>query len=295
MGDILLYKELYPVMCQVMRPFDQAEPPKEPERRRILLTKETWRLAALVVVALAIVLFAYNGIRADAPRLTQDDIDQAVAAALASATPPPPLASRVYQAARPAVVVIESYDSTQPGQTPDGEGSGVIVDQNGTILTALHVVDGAAKIDVIFYDGSHSPATILVRQPANDIAVIRPGRRPATIVPVVMGNPSMLEIGDPAVVIGNPFGLVGSLSTGVISGLNRTFNRPENGGQMKDLIQFDAPVNPGNSGGPLLNADGEVVGIVTGLVNPTKDNVFIGIGFAVPIQAASSALGPLPY
>jgi S1-C subfamily serine protease len=104
-----------------------------------------------------------------------------------------------------------------------------------------------------------------------------------------------MRVGDEAYAVGNPFGLYGSMSAGVISGFGRSFNPPNSDQKLHDLIQIDAAVNPGNSGGPLLNRDGQVVGIVVGIVNPTEQEVFIGIGFAVPIDIAGSAAGLPQY
>jgi S1-C subfamily serine protease len=169
------------------------------------------------------------------------------------------------------------------------------VDLGGDILTALHVVDKATAIKLTFADGSTSGATILVRQADHDIAVLQPTEPPATIVPATLGNPNAVQIGTEAFIVGNPFGLYGSLSSGVVSGLGRTFKFPDSDMTIHGLIQVDAAVNPGNSGGPLLNSDGQVVGIVTGLVNPTKQDVFIGIGLAVPIDVAGGAAGLPQY
>ncbi|HEX2696195.1 MAG TPA: trypsin-like peptidase domain-containing protein, partial [Anaerolineales bacterium] len=129
----------------------------------------------------------------------------------------------------------------------------------------------------------------------NDIAVLAPSQLPATVVPAVLGNPAAMHVGDEAFVVGNPFGLYGSMSAGVISGFDRSFHPQGSERTFQGLIQIDAAVNPGNSGGPLLNRYGEVIGIVTGLVNPTEQDVFIGIGFAVPINVAGGALGSPPY
>ena len=187
---------------------------------------------------------------------------------MASATPPPSLAASVYAAVQPSVVAIDVH-GTRDGETSEGSGTGVVLDQAGDILTALHVVDGASKIEVTFVDGTVVPATVAVRQPEKDIAVLKAQAPPPLLVPATLGNPGALQAGDEVLAVGNPFGLVDSVSAGVISGLNRSFKRPDNGAALDGLIQFDAAVNPGNSGGPLLNRDGEVVGIVTALVNPT--------------------------
>jgi S1-C subfamily serine protease len=148
---------------------------------------------------------------------------------------------------------------------------------------------------VTFADGTTSPAQILVKRPENDIAVLRAQRPPQVIIPATLGNPGSVRPGSDAYAVGNPFGLSGSVTAGVVSGLGRSFTSPDTGLTLRGLIQIDAAVNPGNSGGPLLNRAGQVIGIVTALVNPTKDNVFVGIGLAVPIDVAGGAAGLPPY
>jgi len=180
---------------------------------------------------------------------------------------------------------------------PDGKtslGSGVVFDADADILTALHVVNDADKITVTFADGSTFEAKIFARQPDNDIAGIRALGHPDQLAVATLGNANALNVGDDAIVIGNPFGLSRSLSTGVISGLHRSVQPPGADKPMTELIQFDASVNPGNSGGPLFNRDGDVVGIVSGLANPNGQASFAGIGFAVTIQAAGGAVGVPP-
>jgi S1-C subfamily serine protease len=173
-------------------------------------------------------------------------------------------------------------------------GSGVVVDSFGNILTSLHVVEGATSIKVTFADGTESEAKIVLRQPENDIAVIQALDTPLTLLPAVLGNPNSMRVGDEAFVVGNPFGLYSSMSAGVISGFDRVFQLPDSDIKIHGMIQVDAAINPGNSGGPLLNRDGYVIGIVTGIINPTKDNFFVGIGFAVPITTAVGAMGSSP-
>ncbi len=145
-----------------------------------------------------------------------------------------------------------------------------------------------------FSDGSKSQATVTTREPDHDIAVLRATRPPATLVPALLGNPNAVRVGDEAFVVGNPLGLTWSMSAGIISGLDRTCEVPQTSQTIKGLIQIDAAVNPGNSGGPLLNRSGQVIGIVAALVNPTKQDVFIGIGLAVPIDVAGGAAGLPP-
>jgi len=188
---------------------------------------------------------------------------------------------------------VETSDA--PGKSVPGLGTGVIVDMAGDILTALHVVADATAIKLTFADGTTSGAKIIVQQPENDIAVLRPNNLPSKIVPATLGNPGTMQIGSEAFVVGNPFGLYGSLSSGVVSGLNRSFQFPNSDRVLRGLIQVDAAVNPGNSGGPLVNRDGQVVGIVTGLLNPGNEDVFIGIGLAVPIDVAGGAAGLPQY
>jgi len=178
---------------------------------------------------------------------------------------------------------------------PDGLGSGVVVDNQGDILTSLHVVDGASQISITFADGIVSPADIFTRLPESDIAVLRARQISPNVVPATLGNPGSVQVGDDVYVVGNPFGLTGSMSAGVISGLDRSFQVPDSQQTINGLFQIDAAVNPGNSGGALLNRAGQLIGIVTGLINPTSQDVFIGIGLAVPIDVAGGAAGLPPY
>jgi S1-C subfamily serine protease len=225
---------------------------------------------------------------------TQKDVDENIRNILVSVTPPPAYSVYVYHTILPSIVFIES-------QTRFGErngtrvGTGVIVNDVGDILTALHVVDDVSKIEVHFSDGSHSIAEIISAEPENDIALLHPSQTPSLIIPAVIGNPGAMRVGDEAFAVGNPLGLVASMSSGVISGFNRTIPVGDGDLELKGLIQFDTAVNPGNSGGPLLNRQGQVIGVVTALANPSKQNFFVGIGFAVPIGTAVSAVGGVEY
>ena len=177
----------------------------------------------------------------------------------------------------------------------DGEtvaiGSGVVINDGGAILTALHVVEYATNIEITFADGTETEAQIMAVKPDNNIAVLQPKRLPELFAAATLGNPNALRVGDEAYAVGNPLGLAGSISAGVISGFDRTYRPPDQEQHLERLIQFDAAVNLGNSGGPLLNRNGEVVGIVVGLVNPTAQETFIGIGLAVRIDVAGQAVG----
>jgi S1-C subfamily serine protease len=246
-----------------------------------------------VLMAFA-VLLVYNVVRPGPPPITQDDVNQTVARVLASATPPPSAAEQVYEKVWPSVVAINTH-TKKDGHTEDASGTGIILDEQGDILTSLHVVQGADEIEILFVDGTTSTGDVVATEPEKDIAVLRALQPPQVLVPAVLGNPNTLRVGDEAIVVGNPFGLRHSVSAGVVSGLGRSFKLPSTKETVSGLIQIDAAVNPGNSGGPLLNRDGEVVGIVTALANPTNQDVFIGIGFAVPIDVAAAAAGPPPY
>jgi S1-C subfamily serine protease len=249
--------------------------------------------AAGVLAALGAMLL-YNALYPPPHVITQREVDDTVAQAMASATPAPPFSEGVYQVIRPSLVWIQVRVPVKDGAPDSGLGSGVVVDDLGDILTSLHVVAGASEVYVTFADGTQSSAQIVTSQPENDIAVLRADRLPSVIVPAVLGNPNAMQVGDEAYVVGNPFGLYASMSSGVISGFNRSFQAGDKTPKLNGLIQFDAAVNPGNSGGPLLNRAGQVIGIVTGLANPTEQDVFIGIGFAMPITTAGGALGSPP-
>ncbi len=246
------------------------------------------------VLSVLLALYLYGVFFPSPKPLSSQEVRDAVNQVLASATPPPAYSDIVYQLIRPSLVLVEAQNAASPGDDSSSLGSGVIVDQNGDILTSLHVVAKSISIRVVFADGTQSEAKIANSQPDNDIAVLTPLTPPQQIVPAVLGNPNAMSVGDDAYVVGNPFGLYASMSAGVISGFNRSFQQPGSEHVMTGLIQIDAAVNPGNSGGPLLNRAGQVIGIVEGIVNPTKQDVFIGIGFAVPITTAGGAAGLPP-
>jgi S1-C subfamily serine protease len=263
---------------------EPAPAPAAPWRRRTLL-------ALLLIAVLVGAVVAYRSSPPPKKGLTQADVDKtvksAVDKAVAGVESAPPHSTQVYQTILPSLVVITTDSQSEEGKL----GAGVIVDQAGAILTANHVVDGASTITVTFVDGTETTAQVTTSQPENDIAVLQPDKLPSVIVPATLaGRP---QVGDEAFAVGHPFGMVQSLSAGVISGLDRELEVPD-GRTLKGLIQFDAAVNPGNSGGPLLNRQGQVVGIVTALANPSKQGTFIGLGFAVPIATAGGAAGGPP-
>ena len=268
--------------------------PDQPPARSGRPGRRAWIAAAAILaaaVALGIVGFVARSEsepaleRADVGTIASGVVDKAIEDLRAA----PATSAVVYQQILPSLVQIQA---TRPSSRPEGGlGTGVIVNASGAILTALHVVDGATTIRLSFVDGTRSRGQIVSADPANDIAVLVPERPPQPIVPAVLGGAG--QIGDETYAVGHPLGFVGSLSSGVISGLDRTVEAP-NGRMLRGLIQFDAAVNPGNSGGPLLNRGGQVIGIVTGLAGPSRDGYFAGIGFAVPIGAAGGAADAPP-
>ena len=249
-------------------------------------------IAAQLVIALAAIL-VYNALRPVPQKLTQRDIDAAVDRSLDNAPPKPSNASVAYDVILPSVVAVEAVVEG-PGKPHSSLGAGVVVVDTGIILTCLHVVKDATSVKVVFSDGTESDAQVMVRQPENDLAVLSALKPPDELKPATLVSSSSLHVGDEVIAVGNPFGVFFSVSDGVVSGLGREYTAKESGASLKGLIQFDAAVNPGNSGGPLINRNGEVVGIVTSLLNPTNQDVFIGIGFAVPIDTAGGAIGAPP-
>src|SRR3990170_3375410 len=204
-------------------------------------------------------------------------------------------AADIYEQVRPAVVEITS---TSGGRTPfgpqaQGTGSGIVIDDQGTILTNNHVVAGADSLEVKFADGSTLSAKALGSNPGDDLAVIRVEGAGRDLTPASLGDSEALRVGDPVLAIGNPFQLEGTLTEGIVSATGRTFSPNESSRPIRDMVQTDAPVNPGNSGGPLIDCHGKVVGINTALENPTGDSVNVGIAFAVPSAAAKNALSDM--
>lgn len=214
--------------------------------------------------------------------------------------PLPSLVAQAYEHAIPSVVRVAGLNTTtDPANgtpaTPDGIGTGVVVIDNGTILTNLHVVRKAKRLKVMFSDGHESEATVVLEDPANDLALLRAKSIPDDLRAATLRSSTSLRPGDEVVTIGFPFGIGPSVSAGVVSGLGREYRSPDGQQTINNLIQFDAVANPGNSGGPLMTLEGDVVGIVTAILNPAQQRVFIGIGFAVPIENAISGAGPSPF
>ncbi|MDB5820089.1 MAG: peptidase [Rhizobacter sp.] len=275
-------------------------PPVRSGRRRERLG---WA-AAVLALALGLGWMQMHRPAASAS-LTQEDIDKAVLHTLATKTIPSQ-AARAYEAIGPSVVMVRGTHaapttgsaaaaSGEPGQIERTVGSGVVILDTGTILTNLHVVEGSDKLTVTFFDGTESTAQIVSTQPENDLAVIQAHTLPDDLQAATLRSTGDLRPGDDVIAVGFPFGIGPSVSSGVVSGLKRSYRSPKDGKSLSNLIQFDAAANPGNSGGPLVTADGEVVGIVTAILNPGDARTFIGIGFAVPIENAAAGIGLSPF
>jgi S1-C subfamily serine protease len=283
------------------------------------------RIVPAAAMALALLLlFGGWQLMHPAPHvLSQWDIDNAVHYTMSHTDAPPAEATIAAAMVGPSVVRVEGSLSPEhaaeqakeeakqarkehkpvPLKSPDGKenepdatGTGVVIDAKGNILTNLHVIHSTDRWVVTFWDGSKSEASVVNVQPENDLAVIRAKTAPDDLKPATLASTGGLNPGDTVVAVGFPFGIGPSVSAGVVSGLKREFVDPQrkDRGRLTNLIQFDAAVNPGNSGGPLINRDGEVVGIVTALYNPTGQHVFAGMGFAVPIENAAKAVGDNP-
>jgi S1-C subfamily serine protease len=252
--------------------------------------------SAIGLLTLALLLTLTLALRPGPRPLSQKDIDAAVQHTLEKVTLPSP-AARAAEAIRPSVVRVMGYvkDPKTQEEVERGVGTGVVIVDKGVILTNLHVVQGAETVKVVFADGLEATASVTGAQPENDLAVLQAHKIPDDLFAATMRSTHDLAPGDQVVAVGFPFGIGPSVSAGVVSGLKRTFRSPDGGQRMANLIQFDAAANPGNSGGPLVTMDGEVVGIVTAILNPTPARTFIGIGFAVPIENAASAVGMHPF
>jgi S1-C subfamily serine protease len=258
-----------------------------------------WSVVGLLALLLAISLSL--SLRPAPRKLTQNDINAAVLKTLESTTLPSATA-KAYDIISPSVVRVVGLgkekgdkDKERREDADRSVGTGVVIVDKGIILTNLHVVQGADTIKVTFADGLESIATMTGAQPENDLAVLQAQKIPDDLIAATMRSTADLAPGDMVAAVGYPFGIGPSVSSGVISGLHRTFRSPEGKQQMTNLIQFDAAANPGNSGGPLVTMDGEVIGIVTAIYNPNQQRTFVGIAFAVPIENAAAAAGTPPF
>jgi S1-C subfamily serine protease len=180
-------------------------------------------------------------------------------------------------------------ESERQGQAT---GSGIVIDANGTILTNYHVIENAIKVTVSFEKGQSVEAQVVGKDPSDDLAILHISPDGLKLHPLKLGDSSTVQVGDPVYAIGNPFDLERTLTTGVISALQREITAP-NGFTINNVLQTDAPINPGNSGGPLLNASGEVIGINSQIETGGSGDGSVGIGFSIPINTAKSKIAEL--
>ena len=261
--------------------------------------KKPWVVLSFGVLVGAAIVFQLTPASVHAPALNQSQVESIVLETLATQSLPA-RAAQVAAVVAPSVVSIQSIDTEASERPPSnqiserGKGTGFVIKDDGTILTNHHIVADAKRIMVTFADGMTSPAIIISAQPERDLAVLQPARIPEDLLAVTLAAGGQLTPGDLVVAVGFPFGLGLSVSAGIVSGLDRTFPIP-GGRPLEGLIQFDAAVNPGNSGGPLINQNGEVVGVVTALFNPSSDGTFAGIGFAITMESAANSVGIPPF
>jgi S1-C subfamily serine protease len=307
MGRVTLYSSSRPSRVPPPRapapaPAPSTAPPAAAavSRWRSALSRYRLPLGLAIVLLIATAVVFVHGRLYPAPRpVTQDDIDSAVLHTLEKTTLPS-AAARAYEIIRPSVVRVRQLAQKTEGAPDEKDiersvGTGVVIVDKGIILTNLHVVAGADRVGVVFEDGTEAEADVIGVQPENDLAVIKARTLPDDLVPATLRSTKDLAPGDLVVAVGFPFGIGPSATAGVVSGLSRTYVSADGKRALTNLIQFDAAANPGSSGGPLVTAEGEVVGIVTGIMNPTEQRVFIGIGFAVPIENAAMAIGLSPF
>ncbi len=277
--------------------------------------------SALLAALLAFGLYAR--VTPASRQLTQNDIDAAVVHTLKKRPREASDASRAYEVIRPSVVLVRRLgeakkasgrpaDGTKNGEKTEGDsneksqgesrkfsltgvGTGVVFSEDGKIFTNLHVVAGADNVGVVFADGTESEVELLDAQPENDLAILKAKTLPDDLRAATLRTTRGLRSGDEVLAVGFPFGIGPTATWGVVSGLRREHYSEEGRRNLVDLIQFDAATNPGNSGGPLVTRDGDVVGIVTSLLNPTNQAFFVGIAFAVPIENAAAAAGVSPF
>src|SRR6266851_1603388 len=213
------------------------------------------------------------------------------ASAVAAPAPSPGSFAAIYQQTAPGVVMISTEIARGGARSfSQAEGSGIVVNKDGDILTNAHVVAGATQIQVTFNDGHTATGQVKGVDQSADLAVVKVSVSPDQLHPLAIGDSDTLQVGDTALAIGAPFGLQGSFTAGIISGLNRGTTAP-NGRALTGMIQTDAPINPGNSGGALLDGRGQLIGVNDSIQSPIEGNV--GVGFAIPINRVKTLLPSL--
>jgi S1-C subfamily serine protease len=254
-----------------------------------------------VVVAVIAALGGLGASQKTVTEIQQAPLSPAAASATSGKGTTGPTAHEIYERTAPGVVYVTSnivrqtespFGFGESQQQGTATGSGFVVNSDGTILTNWHVVENAVKVTISFEHSKTVEAKVVGRDPSNDLAVLRVPTEGLTLHPLTLGNSGTAQVGDPVLAIGNPFGLSRTLTTGVVSALQRKITAP-NGFEIANVLQTDAPINPGNSGGPLLNAAGQVIGINSQIETGGSGSGSVGIGFAVPIDTAKKELPEL--
>ncbi len=274
-----------------------ALPPRESASTAPSFPHRPARSMATAMLAAGLVIGSIGGgaigATLAARRAPTTSLNSTTFAAASSAAAPAPAAgsfAAIYQQVAPGVVTISTQTGTRASSFGQAEGSGIVVDTKGDILTNAHVVANATQIEVTFSDGRTAVGQVKGVSQSDDLAVVKVSVSADQLHPLTTGNSDTLQVGETALAIGTPFGLANSFTAGIISGLNRSTDSP-NHRALTGMIQTDAPINPGNSGGALLDGKGRLIGINDSIQSPVEGNV--GIGFAIPINRAQKLLPSL--
>src|SRR5947209_1480860 len=257
-------------------------------------------LGGLVAVAIGAILFATGAIHTGSSSTVVEQVASGTTRPAAQVTGATPSITQIYKQVSPGVAFIQAkitQQTSNPFGLPDQQqglatGSGFVLDKRGYILTNAHVVDGASNVQVSFLNGQPVPATIVGKDVSSDLAVLKVDPSKVKLVPLTLGDSSKVQVGDPSIAIGNPFGYDDTVTAGIVSALQRHIQAPNNF-SIDNVIQTDAAINPGNSGGPLLNANGQVIGINSQIATNGQSSGNTGIGFAVPINLAKTIVPTL--
>lgn len=242
------------------------------------------------LLGIVIVLVAYS-IILNPPQKTPtiDDIGRTTKIVVGDQTSQDLTLTEIFEKTESGVVKINVKRPND--QRGNGLGSGFVYDKEGHIITNDHVIENAEKITVTFLDGRSFKANLIGKDLYTDLAVVKVNASEDVLYPLTLGNSSKLKVGEQIAAIGNPFGLSGSMTSGIVSQIGRLLPSQDRGFQIPDIVQTDAAINPGNSGGPLLNMRGEVIGINTAIQSETGD--FAGVGFAIPSRTVQKIIPTL--
>jgi S1-C subfamily serine protease len=262
--------------------------PARPRRRRLSVAAAFGTGATVMLAG----VLGFNALQPAPDTVTPAQVDQAIAAALAAATPAAGQAgaATAYEAIAPSIVAVSATSTSATGVTTTVAATGFVLKDDGSVMTALHVVDTASSISLTYADGTTTTATVTTRTTESDTAVLTPATAPAAVTPATLGGGA--TTGSDVYVVASPYGLTASLSAGVISATDRSYIDETTGTTTGGLLQLDAAVNPGSEGGPVVNGEGAVVGVVVAVVNPTDADTFIGIGLAAPMGGGGAGTEP---